>query len=89
MGKRSVGSLSTGRAGGLELLDEARKLDPRDGDYVEFVGTGATAAGAYHCSGCGYGITVQATLPRCPMCGGTTWEAAAASGYARGFESLQ
>ncbi|HEX3805599.1 MAG TPA: hypothetical protein VHV52_02360 [Gaiellaceae bacterium] len=38
--------------------------------------TGATAAGAYHCSSCGYGVTVQSTLPLCPMCGGKTWEAA-------------
>lgn len=65
------------------MLDEARKLDPRDGDYVEFMTTGTIAAGAYHCSGCGYGVTVNAALPRCPMCGGTTWEAAGASTFAR------
>jgi rubredoxin len=56
------------------MLDEARKLDSAGGDFVEFVRTGAPAAGAFHCSGCGYGVVVQASLPRCPMCGGTTWE---------------
>ena len=71
------------------MLDEARKLDPRDGDYVEFSPTGAPARGAYHCSSCGYGVTVTTTLPRCPMCGGTTWEAAGASAFARRSEPLQ
>lgn len=66
------------------MLDEARKLDPRDGDYVEFATAGATAAGVYRCSGCGYGVAVQASLPRCPMCGGTTWEAASLSSFTRG-----
>lgn len=65
------------------MLDEVRKLDARDGDYVEFARTGAPAAGVYHCSGCGYGVTVQASLPRCPMCGGTTWEAAPPSAFSR------
>lgn len=61
------------------MLDEARRLDAGDDGYVEFVTTGSGANGAYHCSGCGYGVTVQATLPRCPMCSGTTWEPAAGS----------
>jgi rubrerythrin len=56
------------------MLDGARNLDATAGDYVEFVATGAPAVGAFHCSGCGYGVAVQTTLPRCPMCGGTTWE---------------
>ena len=66
------------------MLDEARKLDPRDGDYVEFETSGATAKGVYRCSACGYGVAVQASLPRCPMCGGTTWEAAGAGSFIRG-----
>ena len=65
------------------MLDEARRLDGGEGDYVEFVATGAPAAGAYHCSGCGYGVTVQSTLPQCPMCSGTTWEPAAVSPFSR------
>ena len=43
-------------------------------DYVDFVRAGTQAAGAYHCSECGYGITVHAELPKCPMCAGTMWE---------------
>jgi rubrerythrin len=65
------------------VLDEARRLDAGDGDYVEFMRTGTEASGAYHCSGCGYGVSVQASLPQCPMCGGTTWEIAASSAFAR------
>jgi rubredoxin len=43
-------------------------------EFVEFFVTGAQAKGEYHCSGCGYGVTVHSELPRCPMCGGGTWE---------------
>jgi rubrerythrin len=56
------------------MLDQAREGLPADGDYVEFAVTGTAAVGAYHCSECGYGVTVHAELPRCPMCSGTTWE---------------
>lgn len=63
------------------MLDEVRRLDPRDGDYVEFATTGTAGKGVYRCSGCGYGVAVQASLPRCPMCGGTTWEAVSASSF--------
>jgi rubrerythrin len=56
------------------MLDQARKADTTTGEYVDFVETGTRVVGAYHCSGCGYGITVHAELPNCPMCGGTTWE---------------
>jgi lipopolysaccharide biosynthesis regulator YciM len=45
-----------------------------ESEYVDFVTAGTQAAGAYHCSECGYGITVHAELPKCPMCAGTTWE---------------
>ena len=56
------------------MLDQYRQGDTASGDYVEFVVAGTEAAGAYHCSQCGYGITVHAELPNCPMCAGTTWE---------------
>jgi rubredoxin len=58
------------------MLDDAREPDAEGGDYVRFLHAGVPATGAFHCSGCGYGVTVQVALPRCPMCGGTTWEAA-------------
>lgn len=63
------------------MLDEARKLDSGGGDFVEFVTAGAPATGAFHCSGCGYGVAVQETLPQCPMCGASTWEAAPAGAH--------
>jgi hypothetical protein len=56
------------------MLDEVRQPDTGPDDYVQFVAAGTPAAGAYHCSSCGYGITVHAELPSCPMCQGTTWE---------------
>jgi rubrerythrin len=56
------------------MLDQAREDSTADGDYVDFCVTGARASGEYHCADCGYGVTVQATLPLCPMCGGTSWE---------------
>jgi rubrerythrin len=51
-----------------ELLESA--------GYVEFLATGEAAVGAFHCSECGYGVTIQRALPQCPMCGGTAWEPA-------------
>jgi len=65
------------------MLDEARQLGGMDGDYVAFVTAGSPALGAYHCSHCGYGVTVQTTLPQCPMCSGTTWEPAAVSAFSK------
>jgi rubredoxin len=64
------------------MLDEVGNGVDRHDDYVEFVRAGAPAAGAYRCSGCGYGVTVRASLPSCPMCGGTTWEQAASAQFA-------
>jgi hypothetical protein len=34
---------------------------------------GTAARGEFHCSECGYGITVHRALPTCPMCRGTEW----------------
>jgi rubrerythrin len=59
------------------MLDDASTKAGEHGDFVEFHTAGTAATGAFHCSGCGYGVTVQVALPRCPMCGGTTWEPAA------------
>ena len=42
--------------------------------YVAFFATGMPVAGEFHCSECGYGVSVQQQLPLCPMCGGTSWE---------------
>ena len=56
------------------MLEEERLRVADACDFVEFVVAGSPASGAFHCAGCGYGVTVQAALPRCPMCGGGTWE---------------
>jgi len=75
------------------MLDEGPKTDvPRtgeDAEFIEFLRTGTAAVGAYHCSGCGYGVTVHAQLPPCPMCGGTTWEQVAWSPFSSRASRLQ
>ena len=73
MGKTPVGGTIERSPEGVEVLDEIERT-AREPDYVEFVTTGAPATGAFHCSACGYGVTVQSTLPQCPMCNGTTWD---------------
>ena len=35
---------------------------------------GNRGEGGFRCGGCGYGIAVAGVLPRCPMCGGTSWQ---------------
>jgi len=64
------------------VIDEARQVSSEGDDFVEFVTAGAPATGAFRCSACGYGVTVSATLPRCPMCSGTTWERPSLGGFA-------
>jgi len=59
-----------------------------DLEFVAFARAGDGAAGAYHCSGCGYGVTISTTLPLCPMCGGLTWEPAAWTPFSRGASAL-
>jgi len=56
------------------MIEEARLLAQPSDDYVEFLVEGTVAVGEYHCSSCGYGVTVHGLLPRCPMCSGTSWE---------------
>ena len=54
--------------------------------YVHFHASGARAKGEFHCSECGYGVTVFSVLPRCPMCGGAAWEQSDWSPFARAGE---
>jgi rubrerythrin len=88
MGINSVGTLENRLVKGVPMLDEGASTKLQDGDYVEFLDTGATAVGEYHCSSCGYGVTVHATLPQCPMCAGTTWEPSAWSPFKRAAARL-
>ncbi len=63
--------------------------EPVDGEtdgYVDFLASGARAKGEYHCSDCGYGVTVFSVLTRCPMCGGSAWEQSAWSPFRRAVE---
>ena len=60
------------------LVSEGSIVDSYDAaGFVEFLAAGEPAAGAYHCSECGYGIVVQRVLPPCPMCRGDAWEESA------------
>jgi len=43
-------------------------------DYVGFRAAGEAVKGEFHCSECGYGVTIVRALPVCPMCGGSSWE---------------
>ena len=52
-------------------------------DYVEFWATGQAVKGEFHCSECGYGVTIVRALPLCPMCGGTSWEQSPWSPFSR------
>jgi hypothetical protein len=78
MGMIPVDRRVSGRPGeGIAVLDEERNVRTIDADYLESAVTGTLAQGVFHCAECGYGITVHAALPQCPMCAGTTWERAA------------
>jgi rubrerythrin len=60
-----------------------------DADYVPFVLAGEHVKGEFHCSECGYGVTIYRVLPRCPMCGGESWEQKDWSPFARARNVLQ
>ena len=68
-----------------EGIDTTRALT---GDYVEFWATGQNVTGEFHCSECGYGVTIVRKLPPCPMCGGKAWEQSAWSPFSRAQQPL-
>jgi hypothetical protein len=53
------------------------------GDFIQFLNAGVSAKGEFHCSDCGYGVTVYRKLPPCPMCGCSTWEESTWSPFTR------
>jgi hypothetical protein len=63
------------------MTREARR--DTSGDYVEFWSAGAAVTGEFHCSECGYGVTIFRALPVCPMCGCDAWEQTAWSPFTR------
>jgi rubrerythrin len=58
-------------------------------DDVEFVAAGVRVKGEFHCTQCGYGVTVYRALPVCPMCGSEEWEKSDWSPLARARGALQ
>ena len=65
---------------------ERQDREPIRDDFEALFASGARATGEYHCVACGYGITLHSTLPRCPMCGGSSWEQSTWSPFTRAFE---
>ena len=57
-------------------------------DYVEFRAAGESVKGEFHCSECGYGVTIVRALPLCPMCGGESWEPSDWSPFTRTHQPL-
>jgi hypothetical protein len=57
----------------MALHADVRSVGSEDG-YVEFFLAGERVKGEFHCSDCGYGVTVYRVLPVCPMCAGESWE---------------
>jgi rubredoxin len=57
-------------------------------DYVEFWAAGQSVKGEFHCSACGYGVTIVRALPPCPMCGGTSWEQTPWSPFTRSHQMI-
>ena len=55
-------------------MQEIRVTRAASDEYVEFRFAGDSAKGEFHCSDCGYGVTIVRALPICPMCGGRSWE---------------
>ena len=52
-------------------------------DYVDLQRAGDAVKGEFHCSACGYGVTIFRALPTCPMCGCDEWEQSAWSPFGR------
>ena len=75
-----------GNAAGME---KGLGTEVADEDYVDFFVMGAVVVGQFRCSECGYGVAVCRELPRCPMCGGESWEQAAWSPFGRAGAALR
>jgi len=76
------------RSQGVEMEIGKGSADNVTADgFVEFLSSGERATGEYHCSECGYGVTIFAVLPLCPMCGGGAWEQSSWSPFSRAQET--
>jgi len=65
------------------LKQETLGENVTESQFVAFWQAGTSAKGEFHCAECSYGVIVSRELPTCPMCGGTAWEQAAWSPFAR------
>ena len=70
---------------GVSLVLDTERSAGQDtpADYVAFISAGEHVKGEFHCSECGYGVTIYRELPVCPMCGNASWEQSAWSPFAR------
>jgi rubrerythrin len=55
------------------MMETGASRTAADG-FVAFRAAGESVKGEFHCSECGYGVTIVRALPVCPMCGGVSWE---------------
>ena len=65
------------------MADVQKAVGTRADEFVEFWPAGESVKGEFHCAECGYGVAVCRELPRCPMCGGESWEHTAWSPFGR------
>lgn len=69
--------MGTASDGGSTVVEiEARRVEgvALGGDGApQCIPAGSEAAGEFVCAGCGYGVSVRAFLPICPMCRGAVW----------------
>jgi rubrerythrin len=70
------------------MMQEGGSPRSVEDDFVEFHSAGEPVKGEFHCSECGYGVTIVRSLPLCPMCGGTSWEQTTWSPFSRSTTSL-
>ena len=65
------------------MLDQQRSGLAEAEGFVQLYAAGERAKGEYRCAECGYGVAVWKELPRCPMCGGESWEQSEWSPFSR------
>ena len=69
---------------GVLMIERAASTEtPESQDFVRFWAAGERVKGEFHCSDCGYGVTVHTRLPACPMCASVSWEQTAWSPFSR------
>jgi rubrerythrin len=70
------------------MIDRQRSGPDEVDDFVRLLSAGERGKGEYHCAECGYGVAVWNELPRCPMCGGESWEQSDWSPFSRARSEL-